>query len=363
VAQPVSQAALKISLAQEFARSTVADLSPDGKKVCLEDWAERGYPLRVLEVGTWQPIYGGRFQSRTLSVSFFADSQTLLVGSLGSLGTGVCGVGKGNNCTVRETAIDLRTGERAERTLPLALDRGETYWATSAGALLDAHFEQNPQRRTETLALVEFPSFRETVKVAYATQPRKPIPARVGSVTFLTEEYGFGISGDRKTIAYSFDDVLVCRRTKDLEVLWTRQIEERVKAFKVAISAHGGRVAAVIADVPFAHLERESYVRVYDGETGADVALLPLRGTDGIALSPDGNLVAVAVREPGTNGKVVPTVHIYEVSSGQEVASVAHDRVKNGRHQFLEAACTVAFTSDGEYLVTSGMTTKVWKLG
>ena len=349
-----------MSLAQELAQSSVKAISPDGKKLCVEDWSEHGYPLRVLEIGSWQSVYNGHFQSRSLSAGFFGDSRALLVQALGSLGKEACGVGKGN-CEQLETVVDLRSGEHMERMLPLDANQGDTYWPLSAGVVLDAHREGNPYRM-ETLALVEFPGLREILKVQYATKPREP-KRRKGNFE-LSNDFGFEVSDNRKVLAYSFDHTLLCRRTEDLRVLWARQIEPHLNAYKVVISARGTHVAAAIADGGFtASDQRVSYIAIYNGETGGEMVRLPRSGTEGIALSPNGDLIAVVAREPGKKGEVVPTVHSYETLSGRELASVAHDRVKSGRRQFLEAGCTVAFTSDGQYLVTSGMTTKVWRIG
>lgn len=156
---------------------------------------------------------------------------------------------------------------------------------------------------------------------------------------------------------------MLCRRASDLQALWSRQVESGLRAYKVVLSARGDRVAAAIADSPFGYEQHLSYIAIYDGATGDEIAHLPRSGADGIALSPDGDMIAVVVREPGNKGEVVPTAHIYEVASGQEIGSLVHDRVRAGRHQLLEAACGVFFTSDGSYVITTGKSTKVWKLG
>src|ERR1039458_3624482 len=70
---------LKVTLAQEFTQSSVQAVSPDGTRLCLRDWAERGSPLRVLEIGTWRTLYTGRFAAPTTGAGFFADSRTLMV--------------------------------------------------------------------------------------------------------------------------------------------------------------------------------------------------------------------------------------------------------------------------------------------
>lgn len=316
--------------------------------------------MRVLDVGDWSTLYSGRFPSRTLGIGFFGDSETLLVLAQVSSPFRTCGVGKGN-CAHDFVILDLRTGQRTERVVPFGdvAAVGERYYPVGDGTVLKAHYEGRPTQ-TETLALVHLADDREIVKVPYATRPRKPRPVVSGIA--LSTEYGFSISDDRKILAYAFDDVLLSRETQDLAVMWMRQTEPKLKAYRVVISAHGSRVAAAIADNAVPHLQRASYIAVYDGKDGSDVARLQANGTEGIALSPDGRLIAIVRGERDPKGEIVSTVRVYELPSGRALASVVHDRIKNGRHQWLEAGCSVAFTSDGKYLITSGMATRAWRV-
>src|SRR5579884_3843032 len=97
VAQPALIGSLTLELAQVFSRSSVKAISPDGTKLCLEDWSERGYPLRVVEIGSWRTLYTGRFSSRVRGTpSFFASSESLLVSAFASAAGGTCGVGEGH---------------------------------------------------------------------------------------------------------------------------------------------------------------------------------------------------------------------------------------------------------------------------
>jgi hypothetical protein len=80
-------------------------------------------------------------------------------------------------------------------------------------------------------------------------------------------------------------------------------------------------------------------VAVYDGKNGDEVAKLPISGTEGIALSPDGKLIA-AVERVYSKGKALPTIHIHDVSTGEKLASLTHDVIKSGAHQFLDRLWT-----------------------
>jgi WD40 repeat protein len=228
--------------------------------------------------------------------------------------------------------------------------------------LLKIHWE-SPPHETKTLSIVALPDYREVVKVPYANEPRKPRPVK-GTISLNTEG-GIVISGHRAIVAYSFDNVLVCRRLDDLSVLWTRTVEPGLELTQLAVSADGSSVAASVGDPRVEDLTRgfrQHYLGVYDGGTGQEVTRLRVDGTGGMALSADGKFIAVVSHERGEKRAVVPTVSIYEISSGRKIVSVAHGPVKQGRHQWLEAGITVAFTPDGRYLITSGMATRLWTL-
>lgn len=345
LARRIAAAPLSVELAKEFPASTVKAISPDGSKVCIEDWMERGVPMRVLEIGTWRVLYSGTFSPRALSVQFLGDNRTLLVQSAGS-----------------QVVIDTTTGMRTERDFAYDRQRRDDYYAAGEGTLLV--FNRDPRTgEGKNVALLKLPDYREAVRVPYATQPRRPHPIK-GSLALSTD--GWVIQADnRKVLLYSFDDVLVCRRTEDLAILWTKIVEPGLEFIKVAISADGTRIAASVGDPRVEDLTRgwrQHYLGVYDGRTGDEITRLQIDGSDWIALSADGSLIAVVSHERGEKGAVVPAAAIYEISSARKVASVMHGPVKRGRRQWLEAGITLAFTSDGKYLITSGMATRVWRL-
>jgi len=335
---------LKAILAKEFPKSTVRAISPDGTRLCLEDWSERGYPLRVLETASWRTIYTGHFRCRSYFSSFFVDGQALFVAGPG---------GAGENATWWDV-VDLASGEHLERRHPFHLHQGNDGLISTAFDRNLLVMQTNSSGVHETLALIEFASQQEILKVPYATQTREP-RRRSGNLE-PANDFGYGISDDRKILAYSFDHVLLCRRMSDFQILWTRQLESNLVALPVVVSASGRHVAATLTD-----FKNEYNLAVYDGKTGTELARFPIKGIDGVALSPDGKLVAI-VERVYSKGKILPTIHIYDVSTGERLASLTHDTIKRGRHQFLEAGCAVNFTSDAKYLITSGMATRIWSL-
>ena len=155
---------------------------------------------------------------------------------------------------------------------------------------------------------------------------------------------------------------MVYRNTVDLEVVWTREFgAEYTEARHLSVSADGRMVAAAVTDNAFSDKQTKFYVGIYDGNDGRELTRLPVTGTDGLGLSADGKLIAVGDRKSQSD----PTVHIYEISSGRRLASVAHDHLVNQRSLFLVGGLSgIEFTSDGKYLVSSGaMNTKIWAVG
>lgn len=351
--EPIGSRSLRLALIQEFANATAHAVSPDGRTVCLEDWKVSGYPLRIVEVDTGRMIYSGRFQSRVLTADFFADGRALFLQFPGVKG----------QLFHRQALVDIKSGERTERMRSFdPFQYSEQMLPVDDRTLLVAHRRLYPHQppRIEWFSRLEFPSYREQARIEPPAEQDGSRPS--GGGLFL--------SADRSIAVYSSNNALVCRRTPDLNVLWTRPFEGGLRPAQMAVSAQGEYVAAVVTRVfPAGEFERYEplYVSVYRIKDGVEIGRLPLKGEEGltqggIALSPDGELIALVARENGKGGEILPTVYLQEVASGRKLASVVHDHIMSGRRQFLDAGCTVSFTSDGRYIVSSGVLTKVWRL-
>jgi hypothetical protein len=295
-----------------------------------------------MEVGTWRTIYGGRFRGPVNWVSFFADGEALFLQT-------------DSYPTRQLVTVDLRTGLGTERMDTVTVDRVHLMYATSDRTVLMVDYDGKAYR-TEALVQLELPDYHERARVAYATQERR-------AKSTETDRY---FSADRKTVAYSFDDIVVCRRTEDLGILWTRRLDPSLEGAKrLAISADGSAVAVAVADTALPY--QQYYTAIYNGRSGAELTRIPVCGAYGMGMSPDGNLLAVGARAPGTHGNLALLVHIYDVRSSLLVASLTHDDVPRARGQFLYSFFNIhgiEFTSDGKYLITSGgVRTKVWRLG
>src|SRR5262249_43520003 len=148
--------------------------------------------------------------------------------------------------------LDFRTSKRSERVFDAHdPDVRDVFRPLQEGVMLGSRIAD--PYHTETLALVKLPDYREVTEVAFATKPRKPRP--IVSGIQLSTEFDFAVSDDRKRVAYSFDNVIVCRRTDPLDILWTRTVERGLSARRLALSARGDFLAVGASDNGLAVLE------------------------------------------------------------------------------------------------------------
>jgi hypothetical protein len=203
------------------------------------------------------------------------------------------------------------------------------------------------------------PDYQEIARASF-TIGKEPEP--------LGHDTDVVVSADRTLLGYGADHTIVCRRTETLEVIWSRQVEpEYFGAVRLAISANGSRVAAAVLDTTFIEQQRHYYIGIFEGKDGAEVARLPLNGGAGIAISPDGRMLAVGERldPPAGSKETQLVVSIFDVASGQRIDTVIHDRFRIGRGEWVNSHFGVAgiqFSSDGKNLITSGTHTKIWEL-
>jgi hypothetical protein len=345
---PGTTKSLSMRLIQEFSKRSILDISPDGSKLCFDNWSNAKYPLEAVEMGTWKIIFSGSFQTRVWFAWFFSNNSTLLAETRITLG---------NRRNVPHlTSIELKTGNRTEgRHFADNVYEDDPAIALSDGVLLIKHINWKSIEKC-SIALVEFPSYREISRVPFVVKPDESEFASLAN-------YRANISGDRRVFLYYYGRTLVCRRTENLEVLWMREIGPLLKVIDIA-SPNQNYVAVAVADSAFRDQQKESYISIYNGKTGTDVARMNICGTDGLAISPDGSLLAVVeIVNSRENKTYYAKVHVYDVKSGEILASFEHDQIKWQRGGTIKAACRVYFTADGQHLISSGMNTKVWRFG
>jgi hypothetical protein len=340
--EDIAPVGLEVSLVQTFDESELIVISPDGLKMLIEDWGEKGWPLRLIEIGTWKTLNNYNLKDRIISADFFSDSQNLFIYENNSL-------------------FNLQTGEQIKLKVDFRGSYLNGVYPVNDHILLIRQF--NEFRITKDLVLIELPTYREIKTTPYATQQREAPPAPSEIRQRKSQEFGFGISNNREILAYSFDHVLVCRRTRDLEVLWTRRIKPPLRAYSISLSPNGKYLAAILADTVYEPMRKEYLIAVYDGKTGSEIARLPLSNTTGYAVSPDGRLLALSERELDKDkDEWVVTMHIHELPSCKKLVSIQHDRIKNSSLSSLESELGLSFTRDGRYIIASGMKMKIWEL-
>lgn len=350
-------------LAKEFESAYLLTISPNGREMCLyftrhpnesfifKGGRREGDPsqakraeeaLSVVEIGAWKAIYAVRLKAKAFRSSFFSDdvlyAYTLPFKSKGGTSS-------------EHIIIDLRDLNLEEGAAP---PDNMLYYAAGDHTLIGTVLNEATSRY-EALVRLALPGYRELVRVPFAVSPREQ----------YANDTDLFFSADRTIFGYAAGHTLVCRRTKDLGIIWTQAIEQEFfGASRLAISANGSRVAAAIIDTAYLADQRKYYISLYDGKDGSPLARLPVNGYAGLALSPDGELIAAGRRTMNAKTREVQLfVDLYNVGSAKPFASLLHDTVPPGREQSLNAGFGyygIQFTSDGTYLITSSNRVKVW---
>jgi hypothetical protein len=224
----------------------------------------------------------------------------------------------------------------------------ELIYPIKCGTLLVFQYGRSPLA-VKTLSLVTLPTYKQQRGIEIDPQQGETPSMEVA----FTEGH--------RAFVYLVRGGLVCRDTRTLEVVWSRPVEESSTLRGLTPSAGGRHIVAAFAGVDDRGRPKR-YISIWEVRGGDEVNRLPLDGTEGMALSSDGRAIAIMCREPGKEREILPTIHIHDTRSGRRLTSVIHDRIKPGRQQLLEGGCRVWFTTDGERLITSAKTTKVWAI-
>lgn len=354
---------LPVRLVREIPHSMLLDASSDGKRLLVFAWNQslRGFgwrgkwdekngpsgrrdgPVRVVDLAAWRYTFSMP-APRSPGGGFFADGETIYVHGLADPGV------------TYDAVVDLRTGEKKERLTPphgpdamvfqylplrdpILLGMGRTLHAGARGI--------------EALVKVEFPSFREILRVPY-----RPMHSPSREETFEADRV---ISDDRRVFVFTYGNHVACQQTEDLGILWSRLVDnfDEVRVLKVSVSADGGIVAAFAADSSAVEDSKRHYVIFWEGSSGREVGRIDAFAGEGMAISSDGKMLACGLRvplpgkEPGTQ----PTIVIYDIASGRKLSALVQDRLVGGRDQFLISGFYgIHFTPGGKYLITSGGT-------
>jgi WD40 repeat protein len=299
--------------------------------------------LKVLDA-SWEPVYAVGLPTHPARAVFFEDGQALYAE--------IPGVGGGGSDRV---LIDLTTGGLTERLEHTKSGYFFEYWALEDRALLGS--SRNARlNRAEFLIRAEAPDFHEVLRVPFAGTRLRPDSPREADIV---------VSSDRSAFVYAYDSTVVCRDAKNLEALWSHAGDPQLPVWKVGISANSEVVVAAAADTLYIGGSTKHFVTVFSGNDGRALTTIPALGTEGVAVSPDGKILAAGQRIPLHDKKVSgtqPTVVLFEIASGKKLGTIVHDQFYEGGGEFLHAGVNAAFTPNGRYLITSGLNTKIWQI-
>lgn len=356
----------QIRLIKEFADAYCVATSPDSTKLCLyftkhplttftlggeqrtyDTGATKDEVLRVIQMVSWRTLYSAHLRQRAAIGSFSADSEELYVAT--------------NRLppdfrTSPQLLIDLRTADLHQH---LQINKPEEpfnfYEALCDRTLLG--IENQPRSFADAVIQVSLPDYREIGRVPFAvTQDIEAPNKNAGPI----------VSADRKTFVCAAGHSIILRRTKDLSLIWSRQIDPELYGVRrLSITPDGTRVAAAILGFDTKGAQPRGHIGVYAGKDGSPVTQIPVDGRESLAISPDGKLVAVGKQVPKAQD-ISMVMEIYNISSGRRITSCVHDKVPPGRHQALAASFgseVSQFTPDGKCLVTSGNNrVKIWEI-
>ncbi|HZV06183.1 MAG TPA: hypothetical protein VE999_13985 [Gemmataceae bacterium] len=372
----------RITMVRKIDGAQFYGVSPDGRLLCLyrfrrpetmlREWSYDGGNsrktedvLQIVDLETGKLHYATQLRTMVEDLSFFAGgeriyAQTVLMGRPGS-----------DRLKIRQqVVIDLRTRQVAERLsespdFHIALSGDTLLGYRSYQGVYSVRHVDSPR---SALLLAELPDYKEVARTPFAVAPEPEhygVPRPFGDGMHWGYDTTPIVSGNKERVVYGAGHHLVCRRTSDLSVTWSRLIEpEYFGVWLVAITPDAKTVAAAVIGGSSVAGREKHYIGIYGGEDGAEQVRLSLDGYAGMSISPDGKLLAVSAQTPLPEGRAEPTVLIYDIPSGRQVGRVNDPVVGvSGFGNSGKAAIGSQFTPDGSYLITSGLNDlTVWSI-
>jgi hypothetical protein len=352
-------------LVREFRDALLLALSPDGRKMCLhftENSTESfrlesgrwkrltknrsGEGLKVIELDTWKELFSVNPEGGPLPVTFFRDSERLITNTL---------LLQEKPVQEQYLLIDLKSGRVVERREGIeAIFR--RFYAFDGSIMIGS--ENDKTRKLKWYTHVSLPEWNTVKRVPQVPDDLpQPTQSARGGLTF---------SLDRRFFVSTAGEHLLYRRSSDFGVEWTRVLDSSLQIRSLGVSANGDWVAAALNEPTFVDKMTRWKVFVLEGRQGATVATLPVNGIRGVAISPDGKLLAVGeqVRLEGLFEAYELWVSLYEIPSGKPLARLFHDRMwkRSGIMDTDFFQNGIQFTADGKYLVSGGRNTRIWRL-
>ena len=124
--------------------------------------------------------------------------------------------GSDGKFTTQQVLASLLTHRVEERLVPTAADALSLHYIAIKDGFLLGSVYNGAAGSTEAFVIAEASSYREIKRVPFAAK-RVSGPAK--------REVGPIVSGDRNTFVYFYDNQIVYRRTSDLGIIWSCQVE------------------------------------------------------------------------------------------------------------------------------------------
>ena len=175
-----------------------------------------------------------------------------------------------------------------------------------------------------------------------------------------------GILGHDGRQESAVGDDIISRTCDNFSIRWMKSVGSRGWTIRsLSLSADGRWLAALVIESNFNLKDRRARVVILDAGTGAEKSMFPVRSFDLVALSADGATAAVAVRSRTKNTveEYSLDIEIHATADGRLVSRLVHDVVSHAQDAMATyiGQRMLQFTSDGQYLLTTGRKTKLWK--
>lgn len=318
----------RFRMAKEIKRSPCFAISPDSRKACIIHLTgKKQNTITVLELSSWKVIFSAPVPEGVYQFGFFRDAGRIY-------GSVVVSPPDAHESML----IDLDTGQVDRRKIPRNSDPGGYF----AEAVKDRILLGNLKGE---MVLVEWPSLRHIA----ATESK-------GRVKITT---------DRRIVICIEPSRLVCRRVDDLSVLWFREIDPELSNRRDTSlwcdTSANGEIVALTTSVGLLRGSINSHIEFMEGGNGRTIRHLDVEAADIRVLSPDGKTLGLG-RIKGHSGALEAVLDFVDISSGNLVTSVIHERFSPNRALLGAWFDSSGFTPNSEWLITTNQyTTKFWK--
>lgn len=195
--------------------------------------------------------------------------------------------------------------------------------------------------------------------VAVPFVPQEPIRRKLNPLFDLL------VSADKSFILYQVSDLLVCREAKSLKCRWTWRVPSPMNIRAINISPKGDRIVIALLENTIASLATKQRIVIIAAEDRQMIGEFSLDGSDGVAIHPNRNILAIAKRMliSDQEQRYRLSVNVVDIDKQSLLQDLYHNETK-GRKDTINSFFNrkgLSFSSDGRFLFVSAKHMKVWK--